>query len=286
MTGKLKVYARIHEPAGHVIYRINREFVKRAPESVEFVDYPKQADIQIVHCLGAGSLTKIWNNRYVLIQHNLLNSDIKSIAVWLGIFNRALLVVSYMNLPLILKTNTFNFHLTQWGVDTSVFRNLAQRRSKAILTTGWSLDEEGIRECYMAIKRTHKTMVNVGDDFQFGNGFSAVSRLTDKELCELYNDCEFVSGLRFKEGFEVSVIEGLACGCRPICFDMPVYRNWFEDLACYVPHYQGSQLSDYIETVLRNKAKPVSNDELERVKKTFDWESIAGQFWKILYEYV
>ena len=57
MTSQLKVYARIHEPASHAIYRINREFVKRAPDTVEFVDHPKQADFQIVHSLGAGFAT-------------------------------------------------------------------------------------------------------------------------------------------------------------------------------------------------------------------------------------
>src|SRR5260221_2129354 len=114
MTKSLKVYARIHEQAGHAIYRINRELVKRAPAYVQFVDYVKQADFQIVQCLGAGSLTKIHHSKFVLFQHNFLNADISSFAVWSALFKEALLVVSYTNIPHILKTDNFNFHLTPW----------------------------------------------------------------------------------------------------------------------------------------------------------------------------
>src|SRR5437899_3292242 len=116
MQARIKIYTRIHEPASYAIYRINREFVKRAPEFVEFIENPERADLQIIHCLGAQSLTKIWNDRYVLFQHNLLNADITSFRVWLGIFNAAVMVVSYADLPMMLKAETFQFHLTPWGV--------------------------------------------------------------------------------------------------------------------------------------------------------------------------
>jgi hypothetical protein len=282
----MKVYARIHEPASFAIYRINREFVKRAPEIVEFVDRPTQADFQIVHCLGAGSLTKIWHDRYVLFQHNFLNADITSFPVWLGIFSQALMVVSYADLPSLLKSERVNFHLTPWGVDMDVFRNFARPRTKGVLTTGWCCDGEAIQECYLAAQQCRKEMVNLGDDFRFGGGFSAVSRVTDKELCEIYNDCEFVSGLRFREGFELSVIEGLACGCRPICFDLPVYRKWFEDLVCFVPHCHGPELINRIETVLRECPKQISIGEAEGIKNTFRWQNITDRFWTRIVEYV
>lgn len=286
MRTRIKVYSRIHETVGHIIYRINREFVKRAPEWVEFVDYPKQADFQIVHCIGAGSLAKIWNNKYVLFQHCLLTADLACFEVWRGIFDHALLVVSYIDLPSLLKANGFNFHLTPWGVDPGKFSNYRQARNKTIITTGWSESQEAIRECYIAARRLRKNMVNLGADFQFGDGFSAVSRLTDAELCATYNDCQFVSGLRFKEGFEVSVIEGLCCGCRPICFDLPVYRNWFGELAIYVRHGQGESLVNHLEDVLRRGPRPVTNAEMELVKATFGWQTLSDRFWREILRYV
>jgi hypothetical protein len=286
MSARLKVYSRIHEPLGHVIYRINREFVKRAPEKVDFVDHPRRADLQIVQCIGAGSLAKIWNNKYILFQHCLLSADLASFEVWRGIFDHSLMVVAYIDLPALLKTNTFNFHLTPWGVDTTVFRNDHRPRTKGLITTGWSLCQEALQECYLAVSRARKSMVNLGADFQFGEGFSAVSRLTDAELCNVYNDCEFVSGLRFKEGFEVSVVEGLACGCRPICFDLPTYRNWFGELACYVPPSQGESLVPRIENVLRYRPRPVSEEEMKLVRETFDWQAITSRFWKKVFDYV
>ena len=286
MRARLKVYARIHEPAGYIIYRINREFVKRAPHAVRFVDYPEQADFQIVQCLGANSLTKIWNDKYVLFQYCLYTSDIESLAIWQAIFSQALMVVSYIDIPSVLKAANFNFHLTPWGVDTNIFYNYAQPRAKAILTTGWSRTQEAIVECYLAVRRSGKGMVNLGDDFNLGNGFTAFSRITDQELCKLYNDCEFVSGLRFKEGFEVSVIEGLACGCRPICFDLPIYKAWFGDLPQYVPHCRDSALVEKLEIILRYGTNPISEIEIQNVKDKFNWQTITDSFWKKIFEYV
>lgn len=282
MTVAVKAYARIHEPVGHVILRINRELVKRAPEHVEFVDSPKEADFQIVQCLGAGSLTKIWNDRYVLVQHNFLNADINSAAVWLGIFQQALMVVSYSDLPSLIGKNAFNFLLTPWGVDKGVFYCLDLPRRNGILTSGWCCEGEAIKECYLASDRCGKHMVNLGDDFHFGKGFSATSRITDRELCMLYNQCEYVSGLRFREGFEMSVVEGMACGCRPVCFDLPVYRNWFHDAACYVPDCRGPELVNCLEALLCRTPEPISRCEQEWVAETFDWKTIANRFWSNL----
>lgn len=286
MAFRIKVYSRIREPVGHVIYRINREFLKRAPEVVEFVDYPKQADFQIVHCIGAGSLAKIWNKKFVLFQHCLLSADLENLAVWQGIFEHALMVVSYLDLPHFFGKDAFNFHRTPWGVDMQMFRNLCKTRTNGIMTTGWSLNQEAIEECYLAARRCHRQIINVGADFGFGKGFSAVSNITDKELCEVYNECEFVSGLRFKEGFELSVIEGLACGCRPICFDLPIFRYWFGDMAYYVHHCQGEPLAGKVETILRQPPRPISKEEFERLESEFHWKNIADRFWKKIIEYV
>lgn len=286
MITRLKVYSRIHEPAGHAIYRINREFVKRAPPTVEFVDYVKQADFQIIHCLGAGSLTKIWHKRYILFQHNFLNADISNPNVWLGVFGQAMLVVSYADLPNQLKSTNFQFHMTPWGVDLSTFVNRDCKRNTKLLTTGWSSFGEALRECYLAVKQRQQNMVNVGADFNFGEGFKAVSRLTDAELCDLYNDCEFVSGLRFNEGFEISIIEGLACGCRPICFDIPVYRKWFDGLVSFVPHCSGRALVRKLEDVLKRGAMPISRDEKIRLRTQFDWQQVVDSFWNRVLDYV
>jgi hypothetical protein len=269
-----------------VIYRINREFVKRAPEFIEFVDHPRQADFQIIQCVGAGSLTKIWNQRYVLFQHCLSSADIGCHSVWKGIFKEALMVASYIDLPSLLKFSACNFYMTPWGIDDSVFKLLEKPRSKALITTGWSLRHEAIEECYLAAKRLRLEMVNLGDDFHFGEGFSAVSRISDRELCNLYNECNFVSGLRFHEGFEIPVIEGLMCGCRPICFNLPIYTRWFGDLACYVHHCQGPRLADAIESILRQGPLPVSQGEISAVRDRFGWQNITAQFWQKILDYV
>ena len=74
--------------------------------------------------------------------------------------------------------------------------------------------------------------------FQLGSGentdtITYSNNADDKTLAKYYSQCEFVSGLRRIEGFELPVIEGLLCGARPICFDIPDYRHWFDKLGFY-----------------------------------------------------
>ena len=260
--------------------------VRNAPPLVVFVDHPSLADVQIVHCLGAGSLTKIRSKRFVLVQHNLLNSDIAHLAIWRAIFQEACLVVSYTDLQSLLNSKTFNFLQIPWGVDLRTFRNYEQSREHTILTTGWSCSGEAIAECYSAVTKCGGTLFNVGEDFRFGANFRSSARLTDAEFCHVLNRCRFVSGLRFREGFEISIIEGLACGCRPICFDLPVYRHWFETVPVYVPHVKGTKLESHLESVFRTHYPAVSASELEFVRSRFDWQNICDTFWRSLLKYV
>jgi glycosyltransferase involved in cell wall biosynthesis len=176
--------------------------------------------------------------------------------------------------------------MTPWGVDDTVFQNLGLNRATSILTTGWCCEGEAISECFRAASQCRKPMVNLGADFRFGEGFNAFSRLTDGELCRLYNRCEFVSGLRFNEGFEMPVVEGLACGCRPICFDLPIYRKWFEGCASFIPHCRGQTLVKEIEKVIRAGSPGVSERDLALSKANFSWKIITGRFWRRMLDYV
>jgi glycosyltransferase involved in cell wall biosynthesis len=279
MRSTLKVYACIHETLGHAILRVHRALVKYAPAMVEFVDSPRKAHLQIIECIGAGSLTKIWHKRYVLVQHCLLSADITSLPVWRGVFNSAILVVSYIDIPHILHDKSLPFLLTPWGVDVGIFRNVNQPRPNMILTVGWSSEQEAIEECYLAARRCGGEVLHLGKQFCYGDGFTALANLTDSELCSLYNRCKFVSGLRFTEGFEIPILEGLACGCRPICFDLPVYRNWFQDLPSYVQHCHGRRLVAQLEAVLRQGPRPVSGSEIELVRDRFNWRMISINIW-------
>ncbi|MCI0562764.1 MAG: hypothetical protein MN733_30145, partial [Nitrososphaera sp.] len=106
--------------------------------------------------------------------------------------------------------------------------------------------------------------------------------VNDSDLARLYNRCDYVSGLRFTEGFELPVLEGIACGARPICFDLPCYRNWFENFAEFVPHVKGRDLVQQLTAILSRTPQRLSPHERRSLLAFFSWERIARVFWQSL----
>jgi glycosyltransferase involved in cell wall biosynthesis len=106
--------------------------------------------------------------------------------------------------------------------------------------------------------------------------------ITDLELVKLYSKCKYVSGLRHIEGFEYPVIEGLACGVRPIVFDRKETRQWFGKYALFVEECSGSRLVDQLKTILGGlRYLSVEDEERNVVLREFDWLKIAGGFWRM-----
>ena len=146
--------------------------------------------------------------------------------------------------------------------------------------------QEGVRECDIA---THKLD---GELFHLGPTFGRmVSRaqhemgITDDELVARYNDCQFVSGLRRHEGFELPAAEGLLCGARPILYDQPHYRDWYAPWAEFIPESEDrDQRAADIEAVLRRGARPLTKDELTAAAARFDWSTIVSGFWTRILE--
>jgi glycosyltransferase involved in cell wall biosynthesis len=76
------------------------------------------------------------------------------------------------------------------------------------------------------------------------------------------------------------VLEGLACGATPICFDRPCYRAWFDDMALFVPDTHGEELVEAIVRVMSTHEQSLSTHE--RLRRRFDWITIAQGFWQAL----
>ena len=152
-----------------------------------------------------------------------------------------------------------------------------------MLTTGHDAGGEAIRECREAAARINQPMIHIGSHFDFmGDGCLVANGISDDRLAELYSEARYVSGLRRGEGFDLPVIEGLACGARPVCFDQPAYRHWFEGHAVFVPESDADTLTDAITEVLREPPRPVTPGERDEVLALFSWRRICEQFWKHL----
>jgi len=150
-----------------------------------------------------------------------------------------------------------------------------------ILCTGEIASTEGIRECVAACDELHTKMLHIGHNFGYRN-YSYVNKnnLDTNKMNDSYNQSLWVSGLRRIEGFEKPVIEGLLCGARPICFDTPLYRYWYGDLARYVKEGTEQETCADLIRVMKEEYAPVTQEEMEKAIKKFAWYYVARNFWQ------
>jgi len=275
----MKVFAEVLPTTlGRAMYRINLNLRRFAPPDVEFVSNPSIADIQILDSIGKGSLKYLYCPRYILLQYCLLSADDPSPDLWLPVFRDAVFVASYLNLPVILQHNDFNFLRIPLGADPSIFINYKQTRRFPILTTGYVADMETIDKIYLAVQKLNSTIVHVGGDLHLGKHLHRVENISDKDLVHLYNSVHYVSGLRKVEGFELPILEGLLCGARGICYAKEHYQYWFGNLVEYVEE-DSPTLVDDLYKILSSHPRPITDEEISRVKSIFNWETIFTTFW-------
>jgi hypothetical protein len=109
-----------------------------------------------------------------------------------------------------------------------------------------------------------------------------ISGVSDEELADNYAGCDFVSGLRRTEGFEIPAAEGLLCGARPIVFDTPDYHFNYREFAEYIHEGTRQQVVDQLVELFKRGARPVTAHEREEAAHWFNWERIVGGFYQRL----
>jgi hypothetical protein len=282
----MRVYAEVLPPwLGMAMHRLNRELRRHAPAGVTFTVTPEAADLQVLDVIGMGSLEYVRHHRFVLIQHCFLTTEEPSggsrSAFWLPWFQRARLVMSHYDLPALVGSSAFPFYRAPLGVDGRTFYDRRrQPRPACVLTMGHDPAGEAIRECRDAAGRVNQPLIHVGSQFDFmADGCLVVNGISDDRLASLYSEARYVSGLRRGEGFELPVIEGLTCGARPICFDNPAYRYWFDEHAVFVAEAEPEPLTDALTEVLRAPPQAVSTRERDLVLARFCWRRVCEEFW-------
>jgi glycosyltransferase involved in cell wall biosynthesis len=78
------------------------------------------------------------------------------------------------------------------------------------------------------------------------------------------------------------VIEGLACGARPIVFDRPDMTHWYEGHAVFIPECSGPELVEVLTDLLKYNPTPVKETERAEILARFDWSTIVKRFWEYL----
>lgn len=276
------------------MWRVSRALRATAPADVEIVSTPELADVQVLHVIGSDCGLHLRAPAYAAIQYcggleaapDGRNVPVTSTEAWEPIWRGAVAVWSYFDLPV---PEDVPFYHAPLGVDADVFHMPPLRsgiRPVGVMTSGYvsGPGAEAIEEVAIAASRSGLTTLHLGPEKvqgmkRYPPSWRCVFGVSDADLCGLYQRSRWVSGLRHDEGFELPVLEGIACGARPIVFDRPDMRRWYDGHASFVPECDGDKLVAALMAVFARDPNPVTAAERDEFIQWFEWKSLASGFW-------
>lgn len=289
MIAAMNVFTRTHVPTDRGMSRVVAALEKHAPGGIQIVTDAREADLVVLHVIGRGDqLTRAAESlrgngqKYAVIQYAIRSTKAPRTSSWLPLWRNAELVWSYYDLPALCAEDgtrpDFPFYHSPLGTD---FHAESGPKRYLIATSGLSYLTESVRECVLAARGLGERVFHVGPELGI-KGVECSNGMSDADLAEKYSQCEFVSGLRRIEGFEFPVIEGLACGTRPVCFDRPHYRQWFTGLADFIEERPREGVIESLSALFERGARPVTSEEKAIARERFDWRTIVSGFYSRL----
>jgi len=284
----MKAYIN-REKSDFAICRIIRALSRYVLPELEIVDNKDDADLVVFHVSGRRDhirrgikRIKAENKDYAIIQYSLRSTQKSLTTEWLDIWEGAKVVWSYYDLNVLLEEDgnklDFNFYHAPLGADADVFYPKSLDHHFTVFTTGQVYRGESVWEVVKAAKSLKKQVAHLGPELH--TGVKCFTNINDEELNEVYNRCDYVSGLRRIEGFELPAVEGLFCGIRPILFDEPHYKRWYDGLAKFIPEGSREQVVNDLRVIFSGKVEPVTLEEIKEARKRFNWEKLVTEFWK------
>lgn len=286
----VKAYIASPKPSSLALKRVITALAQYVPSNIEIVADLGAANLVVLHVIGRqdgntkrAKRLRARGKQYAVIQYTVRNTREPSTENWFPIWRDAVLTWSYYDLKRLCAEDgvpqNFPFYHAPLGVDSTVFYPRDVQRKYLIGTSGDYWLSESIREAVYAAKRVRRPVFHLGPELNRGSDVTCVSGIDDDTLASWYSQCEFVAGLRRTEGFELPAAEGLLCGARPVCYDQPHYRQWFDPWAVFIPETSRAPIIDDLEVVFRQGAYPVTKAERDAAKIRFDWNKIITGFW-------
>lgn len=275
------------------VSRVMAALEQYAPRRASFVSRWQDAELVVLNVIGRQEKIRPLaeqllqqGKQYAVIQYVLRSTQKPSTENWIPLWERAEVVWSYLDLRASIREDgttidkRWNFYHAPLGVSAG-FRPMTnnQQRPYIICTSGGSYLTESVREAIIAAREVKRPVIHLGPELN-RPGVTCLSGLTDKKLASVYSQCEFVSGLRRKEGFELPAAEGLLCGSRPILYDAPHYIQWYKLWAEFVPEISRDATVEALIPLFEAGARPVTKAERDTARERFDWKVIVKGFWK------
>jgi hypothetical protein len=284
----MRVYVPLHESRG--VNRMATALRWSVPFAATLVATAADADMVVFHVVGrrdaiarATARCRARGQRYVIVQYCLRSTMQPSTEAWRAIWSGATLVWSYYDLPALIHEDhgaavDFPFIHAPMGVEPVFVREPSPRRF-LIGTHGTSRLCEGIREAMLAAAAVGGAVCHLGPRFRRYPAVSYVSNVSDAVVAQYWSQCAAVAGLRRGEGFERPAAEGLLAGARPIMFDQPTYRRWFEPWAVFIREGSRAEVVDQLVGIFRRGIQAVTEVEREAARQRFNWLTIVDEFW-------
>jgi len=304
----IRVYYPESRTLSIAMRRIRRGLIKYKPKDVEIVNNPRNADVHILDYVG----------QHPKIQDKKIMSDIPSIPMckkYIIIYHchpavpcsfekelsellkNALLVIThtryltfydpiYSPFPNI-NFDKINWFVTPWGFDPDIFypSNPPLPKLIDVLTFGLVDESEKLSDILKACKLSKKMLlhlcgyscnsININDYERYVK----CGYVNDDTLRFFYWISKYTCAFRMHIGFELPILEALACGSTPIVLDFPCYREHFKDIAIFI---SPDRIVDELVKVL-NMGK-VLHVSFDFVRKRFSWEYIAPNIWEKIIE--
>lgn len=295
----MKIYVDpIPKTLSQAMYRVSTALREHLP--CEIAETPEDADLQILHTIGHLAERHLRNDNYAIIQYcsrskTADQSSLVDLTPWEPLWEKAKVVWSYYDIPSELEKDHWlndKFYLAPMGVPKLFLEPfpVEMERDYGVMTSGYvsGPGAEAIEEVAIAAHKLSMNVLHLGPHPKgmhfFPPRWSSVLNVTDEQLSMYYHRCLWVSGLRHIEGFELPIIEGLMCGARPIAFDRPETRRWFDKHAYLIPECHGKELVEHLMLFMKNPPVAVTDAEREIVARKFNWETIVRGFWGKLTE--
>ena len=289
------------------IARIGDALARHAPGEARRIEVPKrdarrnwlvpcedQGDVLVLmvngwhdHYAAQAARALARGQKYAVVQIALRTTRHPRTEQWRELWRGAAVVWSYYPLDLWITEERgaavdFPFYHAPLGVDASVFNTGdGAVRGWTVLTSGFRRNQESVGECDEAAYALGRTMVQLGPTFPMKSSTYFATGVSDTVLAELYGRCQWVSGLRRTEGFELPAAEGLLCGARPLLFDRPHYRCWYEPWGTFVREDSFDIVKRDLIQIFDLGPRPVTGPEREAAARLFDWERICRGFWEV-----
>ena len=279
-------------PTGVEVQRIDQ--VRRDTRASREIPGEADGDLVVLYCNG-------WHDRYAALAERCLARGQKYAVVqialrttrhpstdqWRALWKPAACVWTYYPLDIWIREDggapiDFNFYNAPLGVDASIFTppdDPAALRPFVVCTSGYRRNQEGVGECDEAAAALGEQVFQLGPTFPMRAATIFKTDLSDHELAAMYRQCRFSSGLRRHEGFELPAAEGLLCGARPLLFDRPHYRKWFERWGVFVSERGEREVADALRHIFEFGPVPVTPEERAVAAQVFDWRAIVRDFW-------